>query len=61
MSGTPTPGVFPPALDSYAGEAGLAVFDILARRAAAEPLLVVATGLFFLALVHTFLAPLRNP
>jgi len=57
MSGTPTPGVFPPALDSYSGEAGLAVFDILARRAAAEPLLAVATGLFFLALVHTFLAP----
>lgn len=57
MSGTPASGVFPPALDSYSGEEGLAVLEVLARRAAAEPLLVVATVLFLLALVHTFLAP----
>ncbi len=57
MAGSPTQGVFPPPLEAYSGEAGLGVLEILARRAAAEPLLVVATAIFFLALVHTFLAP----
>ncbi len=56
MAGTPT-GIFPPPLEAYTGEAGLGVLEILARRAASEPLLVVATAIFFLALVHTFLAP----
>lgn len=57
MIGASTQGVFPPPLEGYAGEAGLGVFEILARRAASEPLLVVASAIFFLALVHTFLAP----
>lgn len=57
MAGTPLTEIFPPALDSYVGEEGLSVLEILARRAAAEPLLLVATVLFFLALVHTFVAP----
>lgn len=57
MADLPVPGAFPPPLDAYSGEAGLGVFEILARRAASEPLLVVATAIFFLALVHTFLAP----
>ena len=57
MIGLPDPNVFPPPLDSYSGEAGLGTLEILARRAASEPLLAVATAIFALALLHTFLAP----
>jgi hypothetical protein len=56
VSGPPNPAIFPPPLDSYTGEAGLSTVDVLIRRVAGEPLLAVATGIFLLALVHTFLA-----
>jgi len=48
---------FPLPLDAYQGEAGLGLLEILARRAAADPLNLVATGLFLAAILHTFLAP----
>lgn len=51
------PPAFPPALESYSGEEGLSVGQVLARRAAAEPLNAVASGIFVLAILHTFAAP----
>jgi len=48
---------FPPPLDGYAGETGQGLLEILAGRIAAEPLNLVATLIFALALLHTFLAP----
>lgn len=48
---------FPRPLSSYADESGLGLLDVLVSRAQAEPLNVIATGLFLLAIVHTFLAP----
>ncbi|HEY5913056.1 MAG TPA: putative Na+/H+ antiporter, partial [Verrucomicrobiae bacterium] len=51
------PGSFPPALSSYATPADATVAEALAARIQAEPFNVVATGIFFLAILHTFLAP----
>jgi len=51
------PPPFPPPLSAYQGEQGLSLAAVLASRAQAEPLNVVATGLFLLAILHTFLAP----
>ncbi|MGE5232573.1 MAG: putative Na+/H+ antiporter [Acidobacteriota bacterium] len=48
---------FPRPLDQYTGEAGLSLFEVLRQRAREEPLNLVATLLFALALLHTFLAP----
>lgn len=48
---------FPLPLEAYQGEAGLGLVEVLARRAAADPLNLVATGLFLAAILHTFLAP----
>ena len=45
----------PPDLNSY-GDAGLGVLEIIGHRASVEPFNVVATALFFLAIVHTFLS-----
>jgi hypothetical protein len=47
---------FPPLLEQYQ-DAGLSFGARLRQRAAAEPLNAVATLIFFLAIVHTFLAP----
>ena len=51
------PGAFPLPLDRYAGEEGLGLAGVLAARIAADPLNLVATALFALAILHTFLAP----
>jgi hypothetical protein len=51
------PPGFPLPLDAYRGEEGLGLWEVLARRAAQEPLNLVATAIFALAVVHTFLAP----
>ncbi len=53
----PSPSPFPLPLDAYQGEAGLGIAEVLARRAAQDPLNLVATGLFLAAIVHTFVAP----
>lgn len=55
---TPPPGApFPPPLDAYTGEDGLSLWEVLQHRVEVEPLNAVATALFLLAIVHTFLAP----
>ncbi len=48
---------FPPALESYVGEEGLSLLQVLVFRVREEPLNLVATVIFALAIVHTFLAP----
>src|SRR5688500_12434427 len=50
------PAQFPPPVDSYR-DAQLSLGAKLRQRAAAEPLNLVATIIFGLAIIHTFLAP----
>jgi Putative Na+/H+ antiporter len=50
-------GSFPLALDAYAGDEDLPLSRQLWSRVQKEPLNGVATGLFLLAILHTFLAP----
>ena len=49
--------VFPRPLASYAEPAGTPLFETLKARVQAEPLNLVVTLLFLLAIIHTFLAP----
>lgn len=51
------PQPFPRPPSTYVGEQGLGLFDVLVTRAQAEPLNAIATGLFILAILHTFVAP----
>ena len=48
------PPPFPPALERYEGEDGLSLAAVLAHRIRVEPLNLVATVLFALAILHTF-------
>ena len=48
---------FPPALERYEGQEGLSLAAVLAHRIRVEPLNLVATVLFALAIIHTFVAP----
>ena len=48
------PTQFPPPLDAYPTAATL--WDTIAARVGSEPFLAVATGVFFLAILHTFVA-----
>ena len=48
------PTQFPPALDAYPTAATL--WDTIAARVRFEPFSAVATGIFFLAILHTFVA-----
>src|SRR5437016_4122036 len=48
---------FPPPLSSYAEPPGSTLLEALKLRATAEPFNLVATLIFLLAIVHTFLAP----
>jgi len=52
---TPVAPAFPPPLDSYPPVAG-GLVHILVERAALVPFNVVATAIFFVAIVHTFAA-----
>ena len=52
-----TTAVFPPALDSYGEAPGTSVGAILWHRVQAEPFNLVASVIFLLAIVHTFLCP----
>ncbi|MBA3850346.1 MAG: hypothetical protein C0502_10195 [Opitutus sp.] len=45
---------FPRALETYADAAGATAWEVVKARAAAEPFNVVATGIFILAVLHTF-------
>src|SRR5688572_4496198 len=49
---------FPLPLDSYPDKAGGSFWGVLRERAALEPFNLLATVLFFFAIVHTFLAPM---
>ncbi len=49
--------VFPPPLQTYTGEEGLSLFQVLVSRVRKEPLNLVATLIFAFAILHTFLAP----
>ncbi len=53
----PYTGPFPRPLDSYGDEGSNDVFTVLANRAFAEKFNLVATLIFLLAIIHTFLAP----
>ena len=53
-AGAAPAGDFPRALSSYGDTAGAGVMDIVKARAVAEPFNVVATGIFILAVLHTF-------
>jgi hypothetical protein len=48
---------FPRELTTYADSAGAGMWDVVTARASAEPFNVVATGIFLLAVLHTFFAP----
>jgi len=48
--------MFPTPLDQYPA-AGPGLVDVLASRVGAQPFNVVASGIFFLAILHTFAAP----
>jgi hypothetical protein len=48
---------FPPALTSYPSPPDASLWEILTARVRAEPFNLVATLIFVLAIVHTFLAP----
>jgi hypothetical protein len=50
-------GDFPRPLESYQGEEGLTLGQVLANRVRAEPLNLVASLLFLGAILHTFAAP----
>ena len=48
---------FPRPLNAYGDEGMTSVVDILRHRAATEPFNLIATIIFLLAIIHTFLAP----
>src|SRR5215469_1130360 len=48
---------FPRPLADYPPAAGTPLFKVLAERVRLEPFNLVATIIFFVAIVHTFLAP----
>ena len=50
--------IFPPPLSTYQEPEGSSVAAVLKARAKAEPLNVVATAIFALAIIHTFLTPM---
>ncbi len=50
-------GSFPVPLDSYTGEQGLTLPQVLLHRIDVDPFNAVATAIFLLAILHTFVAP----
>lgn len=55
LSTAPTNLSLPRSLETYADPAGASLQDVLMHRIAVEPFNLVATAIFFLAIVHTFL------
>jgi hypothetical protein len=53
---SPEAAVFPRPLSDYAALPGASLFDVLQQRIVEEPFNAIATGIFVLAIVHTFLA-----
>jgi hypothetical protein len=56
-AGSPAGTSFPPPLDSYTNPEGATVAGILKERIRVEPFNLVASIIFLLAIIHTFLAP----
>ncbi len=56
LSSTSVENLFPRPLDAYVTGEGAGLWEVLVGRAQAEPFNLVATGIFLLAIVHTFLA-----
>ncbi len=54
---TPHEHIFPRALNEYGDEEMTSISAILRNRIALEPFNLIATSIFFLAIIHTFLAP----
>jgi hypothetical protein len=48
---------FPPPLSSYGDNSSMGLWTVLVNRVQAEPFNLIATIIFLLAIVHTFLAP----
>ncbi len=58
FAAAPAPtAAFPPPLDSYGDSPDVPLGSLLAGRVQAEPFNLIATVIFFLAIIHTFLAP----
>jgi len=59
MAATPPPNepALPRPLTSYVAPQGASVWAVLKARVQTEPFNLAATGIFFLAIFHTFLAP----
>jgi hypothetical protein len=57
LAAVETTEAFPPPLTAYHDEEGAPLGALLAGRVRAEPLNAVASGLFLLAILHTFAAP----
>lgn len=51
------PPPFPIPVEQYADRSGAGLWQVLIERAQVDPFNLVATALFFLAILHTFLAP----
>lgn len=47
---------FPPPLEGYTGESGMTLWQILAHRVEKEPMNLVSSIIFMLAILHTFMA-----
>ena len=56
MLQSPEAAVFPRPLSDYPALPGAGIFDILQQRIAADPFNAVATGIFLIAIIHTFMA-----
>lgn len=51
-----TAAQFPRSLDSYPADAGAALLEVLRSRIEADPINAIATAIFLLAVLHTFVA-----
>ncbi len=55
---SPPPDIpFPLPLSAYSGEEGMSLVKVLVHRVSVEPMNLVATAIFGLAILHTFFAP----
>jgi hypothetical protein len=55
MAADPSTVAFPRALSEYPDPAGVPIFQVLADRIELEPFNAIATGVFVLAIIHTFM------
>ena len=56
MSAPDVLSAFPTPLSAYPAVPGAGLLETLAARAAYDPFMVVATGIFVVAILHTFAA-----